>query len=141
MWTKSFSKVYPNITREAVWNIWQDVNNYTTWHDDLDYCRLEGEFKVGNFFRLKPTGAPEFKVVLTEINKNHSFTDCTKFFGAKMYDTHELEDTADGVRISNTIKVTGPLAFLWTKLVAKNVAASAPKEADAIAKLAEVASA
>jgi len=37
---------------------------------------------------LKPKGAPAVKIKLTEINEMQNFTDCTKFFGAKMYDTH-----------------------------------------------------
>lgn len=141
MWSKHFSKTYQNVSSRAVWQIWQDINNYAQWHDDLDYCRLEGEFKVGNFFRLKPKGAPEVKVHLLSIKPGESFTDCTHFFGAKMYDIHEMKQTAEGLQISNTIKVTGLLGFLWVKLVAKNVAATAPKEADAVVALARKANA
>ena len=40
MWIKSYSKVYQNIKKEDVWQIWSDVDHYTQWHDDLDYCQL-----------------------------------------------------------------------------------------------------
>ena len=135
MWVKHFSKIYQGVTKEQVWQGWADVNQYTSWHDDLDYCRLEGEFKVGNYFMLKPTGAPAVKVRIIELIENKRFVDCTHFPGAKMYDIHELEETAEGLRVSNTIKVTGLLGFLWVRLVAKKVAASAPKETDALVKL------
>jgi hypothetical protein len=62
----------------------------------LDYCKLECDFKVGNHFFLKPKGVQPVKIVLTEINEGYSFTDCTSFFGAKMYDTHVMEETVDG---------------------------------------------
>ena len=136
MWIRSFSKEYQNIRKKDIWSIWLDVNNYPSWHNDLDYCKLEGEFKVGNFFRLKPKGAPEVKVYFTEIIPEKKFVDCTHFFGAKMFDTHEIEETNTGIKITNIISVSGFLKFLWIKLVAKNVANSAEHEMDAVVDLA-----
>lgn len=135
MWIRSCSKVYQGIKREGVWRIWTDINHWTDWHDDLDYCKLEGPFAVGNSFILKPKGAPAVKITLTEIVEGQKFTDCTKFFGAKMYDTHELEETSEGLRLTNTLRVTGPLKWLWIKLVAKHVADSVPDENEALVNL------
>ena len=70
MWTKTHSKVYQGIRKEDIWRLWADVNNYTKWHDDLDYCKLEGEFAVGNHFMLKPKGAPTFKINIIELKKS-----------------------------------------------------------------------
>jgi hypothetical protein len=137
MWLKTHSKIYSDVKKEQVWQVWKDVNNYINWHDDLDLCELEGDFAVGNYFRLKPKGGPTFKVYITELVKNKRFVDCTYFFGAKMYDIHELEDTSEGLKITSTIKVTGILSFMWTQLVAKNVAQSAPKEMEETVKLAK----
>lgn len=136
MWVKSYSKVYKGVRKEAIWRIWADINNYVTWHDDLDYCKIDGEFIVGNHFMLKPKGAPVVKIDIIELIENKKFVDCTKFWGAKMYDIHELDETEDGLRITSTLKVTGLLSFLWVHLVAKNVANSAPKEMDAVVSLA-----
>jgi len=136
MWTKTHSKVYQGIRKEDIWRLWADVNNYTKWHDDLDYCKLEGEFAVGNHFMLKPKGAPTFKINIIELIENKRFIDSTNLWGAKMYDIHELEETAEGLRITNTIKVTGLLSFLWVQLVAKKVAASSPEAMEASVNLA-----
>jgi len=136
MWFKTHSKIYNNIRKEEVWQLWADVNNYLRWHDDLDYCKLDGQFVVGNHFMLKPKGAPAVKVEIIELVQYKKFVDCTKFWGAKMYDIHELEETNEGLRITNTIKVTGFLSFLWVQLVAKKVAHSAPKEMEALVNLA-----
>jgi len=50
MWIKSFNKIYRDAKKEDIWNAWADVNNYIKWHNDLDYCKLEGSFTVGNGF-------------------------------------------------------------------------------------------
>lgn len=136
MWTRTFSKLYEKVSKEDIWSLWTDVNNWPKFHGDLDYCKMDGKFEVGNHFMLKPKGAGAVKITLTEINEGHSFTDCTKFFGAKMYDTHSMEETSKGLLLSNKMIVTGPLAWLWVKLVAQNVADTIPEEVEALVRLA-----
>jgi hypothetical protein len=136
MWTKTHSKIYPGIKKEDIWRIWTDVNHWPAWHGDLDYCKMDGAFAVGNHFMLKPKGAPAVKIKLIEIEEDRKFTDCTAFVGAKMYDTHALEETTEGLRLTNTLVVTGWLKFLWIKLVAQHVADTVPQEMDALVALA-----
>jgi hypothetical protein len=136
MWTRTYSKTFQGVKKEDIWRIWTDVNNWSTWHGDLDYCKLEGSFTVGNYFMLKPKGVNPVKIVLTEINEGRDFTDCTSFFGAKMFDMHSMVETAEGLMLTNKLVVTGPLKWLWIKLVAQNVADTVPAEMEALVKLA-----
>lgn len=136
MWIREYSKTYQGIKKEDIWQIWTDVNNWPSWHGDLDYCKMNGEFKEGNFFLLKPKGVRQVKIELVEIVAGQKFTDCTKFPGAKMYDTHMMEETENGIRLTNKLVVMGILRLLWIKLVAKNVAATVPQEMDALVALA-----
>ena len=84
---------------------------------------------------LKPKGVGAVKIIITDIHEGYSFTDCTSFFGAKMIDIHALEETPEGLKLTNTLKVTGPLKWLWIKLVAQNVADSVPEETEALINL------
>ncbi len=136
MWIRTHSKIYPSVQKEEIWQLWTDVNHWTDWHDDLDYCKMDGAFAVGNHFMLKPKKAPAVKIKLVEIEEGLKFTDCTTFWGAKMYDTHTLEETKEGLRLTNTLVVTGFLKFLWIKLVAQHVADTVPDEMDALVNLA-----
>lgn len=136
MWSKTYSKTFQGIQKEDVWRIWTDVNSWSQWHGDLDYCKMEGSFEIGNHFMLKPKGMRAVKIILTEVNAGHSFTDCTSFPGAKMYDTHALEETTEGLKLTNTLVVTGPLKWLWIKLVAQNVANTVPAEMQSLVDLA-----
>lgn len=136
MWTRIYSKTFQGIKRQDIWRIWADVNSWPLWHEDLDYCKLDGDFVVGSHFMLKPTGVNPVKIVLTEINEGHHFTDYTSFFGAKMYDTHLVEETENGLKLTNKLVVTGPLKWLWIKLVAQNVADTVPEEMESLVNLA-----
>ena len=136
MWTKTYSKTYPNVTKEQIWQLWANVNNWPTWDKELDFCKMEGAFETGNQFILKPKGGPTVKIMLSEVIPHQKFTDYTKFFGATMYDAHELTETPAGLQITHTSTVAGILSFLWVKLVANNVAASIPNQTDALVALA-----
>lgn len=136
MWIKKFSKLYPGIKKEAVWNIWGDVNNWSSWDEDLEYCRLETSFAADNEFILKPKGGPKVKIILSEVVPYKKFTTICKFLGATMYDIHELEEMTDGLQVSHTVLVTGPLRFIWIHLVAKKVAASVPHQTENLIALA-----
>ena len=89
MWTRTFSQVYPELKKEDIWPLWTDINQWPSWHGDLDYCKLEGAF-----------------------------------------------ETPEGLLISNTLVVRGPLQWFWIKLVAQNVADTVPQELEALVKVA-----
>ncbi len=136
MWTRTFTKVYPGLRKEAVWALWTDVNNWPLWHGDLESCVMNGDFEVGNHFYLKPKGMKAVKIVLTDLKEGMEFTDCTRFWGAKMYDTHRLEEVEGGLRLTNILRVEGPLKRLWIKLVAQHVADTVEEETEALVRLA-----
>jgi hypothetical protein len=73
---------------------------------------------------------------LIEVNKEKTYTDCTHFFGAKMYGTHAMEQEGSGARLTVTMKVTGPLGFFWRKVVAENIVKTLPEQTHNLVKLA-----
>jgi hypothetical protein len=136
MWERTYSTVCQGVSKEVIWRLWTDVNNWSSWHGDLEYCKLEGAFEVGNYFMLKPKGVKAVKIRLTEVDEGRSFTDRTDFFGAQMYDTHTIEEIPDGLLLTNRVVVTGPLKWLWVKLVGQNVANTVPEDMQKLIKMA-----
>lgn len=137
MWVKTYSKFFPGLKPENVWNIWKDVNRWPIWHGDFEYCSLQSEFKKGNFYLLKAKGDPAVKIELTEVEDGVTFTDCTRFFGATMYGTHSLDQKEDGVVVTCELKVEGPLRWLWIGLVANRVALTVPQKTDLLIEYAK----
>ena len=136
MWQRSYSKVFKDVKPEAIWNLWTDINNWHKWNPGVDYCKLDQPFAVGSTFTLKPTGGPVVKIDLVEVEAKRKFTDCTSFPGAKMYGMHEITKEKDGVRLTTTMTVTGPLGFLWRMIVANGIVAKTPKQAEQLVALA-----
>lgn len=136
MWTKSHSIVTNDATKEQMWQLFSDVNNWHTWDAGIEYATMQGRFEQGNYFTLKPKGGPKVKIQLVETVPNRKFVDLTRFPLAKMYGEHTFEETTAGLRITTTMKVEGPLSFLWVKLVASGIADALPVEMEAQVKTA-----
>lgn len=121
MWTKSHSVVTREVTKEQIWKLISNVNQWNTWDDTVEYSELLGVFEAENYFILKPNGGPKVKIKLIEVVENQKFIDLTSFPFAKMYGEHLYEETEQGLKITVTMRVKGILSFIWIKLVAQGI--------------------
>lgn len=128
MWTKSHTIVTKEATKEQMWKLFSDVNNWHKWDKGIDYAKIEGKFEQGNFFELKPKGNGKVKIELYKTIENQKFIDLTKFPLAKMYGEHTFEETPEGLKITTKMSVEGILGFLWRKIVAEDIVNGLPQE-------------
>lgn len=128
MWVKSYSLITKEVTKEQIWKLFTDVDNWKNWDDTVEHSELLGELKVGNYFILKPKGSPKVKIQIVELEPFKKFTDLTRFPLAKMYGEHLYEETPEGLKITITMSVKGLLSKLWIKLVAKDIVENLPKD-------------
>jgi hypothetical protein len=63
------------------------------------------------------------KIQIVEVVPNRTFTDRTKFPPAEMFGQHEFVDVGEGVEIKTTMRLRGPLGFVWRKLVGEGIVA------------------
>ena len=132
MWTGTHSERVSGLSAEKIWKVWTDVNRWNEWQDDLEFARLDGEFREGASFSLRPKGGPNVKVQLVKVEANVNFTDLTRFPLAQMTGAHDLIRRGNELEVRTTMTVTGPLAFLWSRLVAKGIVAALPKQTQAL---------
>lgn len=136
MWSKSHSIVTKEVTKEQMWKLFADVNNWHTWDEGVEFAQLEGKFETGNHFQFQPKGGPKLKIGIKEAIENEKFVDVTTFPLAKMYGEHIWEDTPNGLKITTTMKVEGVLGFLWRKIVAQGIVDTLPKDMECQIKIA-----
>ena len=118
----------PGLSREAVWNAWADVNGWHEWDTDIEFATLDGRFEAGATFILKPKGGPNVRIQLLRAAPFVGYTDLATFPLARMYGIHDMTDMPQGLKLTITIRVEGPLGWLWRKLVAQKVADEAPAQ-------------
>ncbi len=122
MWSKSYSIVTKDVTKEQMWKLISDVNNWHTWDDGIEFAKMEGKFEKGNKILLKPKGGPNVNIDILETIENKRFYDVSNMPLGKIYDDHIYEETKEGLKITGIITVKGLLGFLWVKIVAKKMA-------------------
>jgi hypothetical protein len=120
--------VTKEVTKEQMWKLFSDVNNWSNWDEGVDFAKLDGPFEKGNHFMFQPKGGPKLKIGIVEATENKSFTDCTRFPLATMYGEHTFEETSEGLKLTTTMKVKGVLGFLWRKIVAQKIVDTLPQD-------------
>ncbi|MBO9731249.1 MAG: SRPBCC family protein [Chitinophaga sp.] len=128
MWSQSHTIVTKEATKEQMWKLFADVNNWHTWDNGIEYAKMDGQFEQGNYFLLKPKNGPKVKIQLWETIPNKKFVDLTRFPLAKMYGEHTFEETPEGLKVTVTMTVSGVLGFLWKKIVAQDIVDHLPEE-------------
>ena len=134
MWQSKYEKTFTHVSKESIWSAWTDVNAWPSWDSETQLTQIDGPFTPGTKFVLQPRGGPKVNIQLTEVVPLKSFTDVTSFPLAKMYDTHAMEDTPEGVKIISIIKIEGPLSWVWRKIVGEGVAKGSAKQIESLVK-------
>lgn len=116
------SRKIENISKEKIYNLWTDVDNWSKWNENILDSKLLGEFKEGTFIKLAIKDAPKSKIKLLKIKRNQSFTYLTTFLLAKMHTTYEIIEKDNHLELRASIKIEGLLSFLWKQLVVQDVA-------------------
>jgi hypothetical protein len=124
MWTKSHSIVTKVATKEQMWKLFTDINNWHVWNNEIEFAKLEGKFEAGNQYLIQPKNGRAVKVKLLKVVENKHCLELGKFPLAKMYYDHIIEETPNGLKITSTITMTGLLSILWVQLVVKKIAAT-----------------
>ncbi len=137
MWQKSYSITAKGIEPHQIWKIWADIPNRPAWDTDTEWAKSNGPFENGTLITFKPKGWPKtVSMKIIECIPNKTFTDYTPFFLAGLYGTHHMEKVADGLKLTTTIKVVGPLSWLWRRIVAQEIVATLPEQTDMLIKVA-----
>jgi hypothetical protein len=102
------------------------VERWPEWDNELEWTRLSsGAVHVGARFALKPKGGPKVAMEVTDMLQPTRFGDLARLPLASMATDHCFEPSGNGTRITVNIAVSGPLAFLWDRVVARKQAAGA----------------
>lgn len=102
---------------EQVWSVWSDVARWNAWDPSVVSSSLRGPFATGTRGRLKPRGGPASTFVLTEVRPHSRFVSTSRLPLARMDFVHELRAEGGETRIAHRIEISGPLSFLFARLL------------------------
>jgi hypothetical protein len=120
----------------AIFDRWADVATWPQWNTDTEWVRLDGAFTQGGTGVLKPKGGPKVKFVIEKLTESE-FVDVSRLVGARLTFSHLVTPTPDGSVVDVAITMSGPLAWLWNRILGKGLAASVQPDLEALARAAE----
>lgn len=123
-------------TRDKVYARYADVATWNEWDHGTKSVELQGPFEAGAKGVLVPVGGPKASFVVDSAEPGRGFRDVTKLPGARLIFDHQLTDGPDGTVITHTVMISGPMTFLFSRVIGRGIAKGLP---DAVANLARLA--
>jgi hypothetical protein len=113
-------------TPKEIFAVYAAVAQWPIWDAEVEHASLVGDFKLGVEGKIKPKGAPESKIKITELTESKSFTVECKLPLCKMRFVHVIVAEGAGSRVINSTEFTGLLAPVFGRLIGKSIAKTMP---------------
>lgn len=90
---------------EKIWPLYEDVNNWFKWEDDLESISLKGTFTQNTTGTMKLSGQPPMDFLLVSVVPGQSFTDRTSIPNiGDIYFIHELDTKDNQTLIKHSVE-------------------------------------
>ncbi|MBP8920255.1 MAG: SRPBCC family protein [Micropruina sp.] len=109
----------------AVFSRWADPESWPEWDPEVRRVSFEGPVQVGARGRLRPRSGPGTSFSVTAVERDREFTNASPMPGAMLTFEHLVSPAADGAEVAVTVRLDGPLAPLWARLVGRGMSDAA----------------
>jgi len=116
-----------DVPAKKLFEIYQDVDNWSKWDPEITSSSLNGEFATGTTGTLKPVSGFESKIVLTEVVPDSSFTVQLKLPLCIAKFEHELKSNGTGTEVLHRVKFEGLLSPLFGRLIGGQIRKGFPR--------------
>ena len=124
----------------AFFRKWEDMASWPEWNSDVEWVRLDGPFATGSRGVLKPKGGPRVKFVIESLVPDREFVDVSLLAGARLTFRHVVEPLSEGgSHVQVTVTMTGPLRWLWLRILGSGLKTSLQPDLDRLVAAAETA--
>ena len=115
-----------------------NISRWPEWAGDIEWTAHDGRLEPGSPFTLKPKGGPKVQLEVVEARPASVFTDLARLPLATMRTSHAFAEDAAGTTMTVEISISGPLGFLWDRIIARKQAADAAEQTKRLVAFAEV---
>ncbi len=136
MWYKKIT-IETKATREQIWKLWVNVENWRNWDSQVEFSKLNGKFEKGTYGVLKPIKSPKSKFELVSVENLSEFTTRSYLPLTKMDFIHELNEKEGQLYITHGVKITGVLTFLFSRIIGEKIIRELPNVIETLSKMAE----
>ena len=125
MWQFTHS-IITHKTAEQIWKLYASPETWNTWDHETEWARLNGPFEAGSTIDFKPKSGGKIVTLIARCVPLQQVTDKTKLPLATLVFDHVLEQRNEGLLVTHTITITGPLTFIWKRVIGYKIAEGLP---------------
>lgn len=105
---------------EAIFALWADIDHWNDYDKGIEWAKLTDSFTTGGHYTIKPKGGPKVSATILVVEPNKKFIDVSHLLGAKLKFDHRITEQSGSVSVSLVMTISGPLSWLWAKILGKN---------------------
>jgi len=121
-----------------IWRIWQDVENWKTWDQEIELSRIDGPFQTGTTGCTKFVGTPLFKTLLTQVEPHKLVVQEAYLSFAKVISYQSMSHVAGKTQMTFQVEIRGPLSFFFACMLGRFIKKKIPIEMEEMLKRALV---
>lgn len=122
---------------EAIFRIYEDVQNWHTWDPDTRQAFIEGPFRAGSVGRITPPKGMTVPMLLTQVEPGKCFTVESKIPLFRMLFEHELVPVEGATEVIHRVTFSGFLSLVLGPVLCKQLNAGLPVTLRKLKALAE----
>lgn len=121
-----------------VWSrAYADVAAWPKWNAEIKRATLDGRLALGAVARIVFRTGLRLRFRVVEFDEGRLFTDEARLPGARMAHRHLVEPVGEnGSRLTNTIYIEGPAAWLWRRILGPAATRTLPDAQETIIEVA-----
>ncbi len=122
---------------DVVWAAWEDVAHWHDWHPMILESSLSGPFATGSRGFVTPTKGRRGAFVLTAVEPGRHWSSRATMPGGALDFSYTLTPSATGTLITMRATISGPLGFLYRRIIGPLCEAGLPAAVKNLQALAE----
>lgn len=129
--------VETKVTPTQIWKIWEDVENWKTWDQEIELSRLDGPFQAGTTGCTKFVGTPLFKTLLAQVEPHKLVVQEAYLFFAKVVSYQSMNQIGGKTQVTFQVEVRGPLSLFYACMLGRFIKKKIPPEMEEMLKRAQ----
>jgi len=110
-----------------VFELYQDAAGWNRWDPEVAEAALPRGLAPGSTGWLKPIAGPRTRIRVIEVTQDRSFLVESRLPLCRMRFGHEVSERSDGSEVVHWVEFTGPLGFLFRRLIGNSFRESLPR--------------
>ena len=124
------------ISPEIIWKLWEDVEGWKTWDEEIEFSRIDGPFQSGTTGETKFKSTPACKTLLTQVEPLKLVVQEASVAGAKIVSYQIMKRDGDITHVTFRVEVEGKISPLYLLPISGFIKKKVPVEMEKMLEIA-----